>query len=282
MRYLLCFLLTIVTRVLADNNFISPKFVDPIGQGSYAGDMVLALGSSQLIAFETSWTAYRIEIWQQFLPAGQATPSSVLVLNQSEGQHLAQSLYWTVQTYELQLASSPVFFFWLLDYNSEAGQTSAYFNITAEQASGSSSSVSSTAVSSTLGASTPTPVTTSTMSSFATAEQPTASRGDIIPTSTSLGGTSGSSGGLSSGAVTGIGVGVSVVGVSALAVAIFMCWNKRRKRVADAQVATPPAYSNNPPQSEYGSYSKNYYPPRPAPLTEIGSNHPRSPVELGG
>ncbi|KAI8632382.1 hypothetical protein F5Y19DRAFT_421022 [Xylariaceae sp. FL1651] len=91
------------------NGFLSPTFTATGGYGNYGHAEVFVLGASQLIAYETIWTEYRIELWQQALAGGSVTLAKSLVRNQTAGKHLAQSFIWTVQTYDLVLETSPVF-----------------------------------------------------------------------------------------------------------------------------------------------------------------------------
>ncbi|KAH6657521.1 hypothetical protein BKA67DRAFT_532728 [Truncatella angustata] len=109
------------------NEFISPNFQSSLNTGRFAGVSAWDLGLSQLIAFQSTWDEYKIELWQQNLDVGNATSSPTLVYEQDAGDYLPQSFYWTVQTYEIQLPNSPVFFFWLRDKNSHSQQSSAFF-----------------------------------------------------------------------------------------------------------------------------------------------------------
>lgn len=62
-----------------DNGFISPKYQSSSNPGRFAQVSLWELGSSQLIAFQSTWDEYIIELWQQSLDAGKATLSSTLV-----------------------------------------------------------------------------------------------------------------------------------------------------------------------------------------------------------
>lgn len=115
---------------------------------------------------------------------------------ESLGEELPKSFYWTVQTYEMQLVDSPVFFFWLRDNKDPEtdSQSSAYFNITADISSSSTS---------------PTEVLPSASSDTRASEN-----GAL---------------GLSAGAAAGIGVGAGITGTAALIATGILCWQRRKK-----------------------------------------------------
>ncbi|KAI1312084.1 hypothetical protein F5Y03DRAFT_263812 [Xylaria venustula] len=224
MRYFLVLWLATLLQVAAENQFISPRNHSADGPGKYSANSRWALGSSQLIAFQTSWKTYRIELWQQ--PLGSAAKnSSNLVYSQNGGQDMAQSFYWTVQTYELLLSDSPVFFLELHDNNSTARQTSAYFNITVTTAPpppvSSKTSGSFTALGSSTTSSASTASTMSTETSFP-ASNP-ASCPNSCPSERIY-----MNQGLSAGAAAGIGIGVSLSVILVACVAGFFMFKKKR------------------------------------------------------
>ncbi|KAI0970118.1 hypothetical protein F4678DRAFT_480799 [Xylaria arbuscula] len=246
--------------------FISPVYQDTTQTGQYAADNRWPLGSTQVVAFSTPWEEYRVELWQQSLAGGSARRSSQFSYIQTAGQQIPQSFQWTVQTYELQLSNSP---------SSDTQQTSAYFNITIEENSPSSTSSSTTLASlptsTRSGVLTASPPTTTTINSSAsTPSTPT-------PTFT---GTEDASTGISTGAKAGIGVGASLGGLLVLGIAGLLYLKKKRLReerqqpseLQDPQIM---GYSIGPPETVV---SMNLYTPK---LVEAPSIHNPPPAELG-
>ncbi|KAI0444995.1 hypothetical protein F4803DRAFT_210565 [Xylaria telfairii] len=248
--------------------FVSPQWQDTTSKAPFAANGVWPLGSSQIIAFTAPWDSYRIEFWQGILSGG-ARKSHQLVYNQSEGQTLPQSFYWTVQTYDLQLSQSPVFFFWLYDNNNSSNQQSSpNFNITLDTTSLSSSS-SSTAL---------LPTTSSVSSgttSAATQTTPGAISPSTPPQATDI------STGLSRGAAAGIGVGAALGGAIIVAAAALLFWKRRQRRRSE-----PTASSSDPPETADAVPVGGYY-PKPVEAAsyewpvEAPAYHDRGPIELG-
>ncbi|KAI5920284.1 hypothetical protein F4810DRAFT_683371 [Camillea tinctor] len=207
----------------AQNGFISPKYQATTQPGRYSGNSVWELGSSQIVAFQSTWDEYRIELWQQSLSSDSAILSSTLVYNQNAGEALPQSFYWTVQTYNLELSNSPVFFFWLRDNDSDDQQSSALFNITVDSTSSSSSS-SSTILSTNI------PISTTVN----TTRETTSPAGTVTPTSNPSSTTTseGGSNSLSTGATAGISVGVSLATILFLAIAALVFYRRWKRRGA--------------------------------------------------
>ncbi|KAI1497591.1 hypothetical protein F5X99DRAFT_396307 [Biscogniauxia marginata] len=270
-RYMQCAYLYCYTSwlslVSAQNGFISPKYQLTTEPGRFAANSIWPLGSSQIVAFNSNWDEYRIELWQQSLASDSATLSTNLVYNQISGEDLPQSFYWTVQTYELQFSDSPVFFFWLRDNNSEDQQTSALFNITIDLASGTSNTV---VVSTTIA---PTSTTRNSTHGMTAASTVHATSKPSSETEESSGG---DSGGLSGGATAGIGVGVSMATISVIGLAGFLFY-KWRKRNIDTQ------------SSELAADSYSNGENKMVPTTEVNELQPgptshrqASPVELVG
>ena len=142
----------------------------------------------------------------------------------------------TFNTTETSNGYGPSFFFAMYNETGDDGGTSPIFrthsfNITG----GSSSSVttSATSTSQTPGAqtdtsSTPPPTTSAT----------------TIPTASAVPAPDNSSGGLSTGAQAGIGVGVSIAGLLAIAAAVFFIRSRRGRGSPDGPMATMGPYSN--------------------------------------
>ncbi|KAI4594637.1 hypothetical protein KJ359_007727 [Pestalotiopsis sp. 9143b] len=89
------------------SSFISPTYQGTTDTGRFSESSVWELGSSQLVAFQTDFDAYWIELWQQNLVQAKATLASTRIYTQESGQDLAQSFYWTVQTYDINFTTSP-------------------------------------------------------------------------------------------------------------------------------------------------------------------------------
>ncbi|KAI1275977.1 hypothetical protein F5Y07DRAFT_145904 [Xylaria sp. FL0933] len=277
MHLLVVLLLSLLPRFThgLDVGFTSPHWQDTTNPSPYAGDSQWPLGSTQVVAFSTPWTEYRLEFWQEDLPGGSAQRSSQFIYNQTAGKEFPQSFQWTVQTYEFQLSHSPVFFFWLFDNtNSSNQQSSAYFNITIQGASslGTSSSPTPTQ-SSTLTASSSTAPSTPTftnVSSVHTSSMPT-------PTHS---GTTEASKGLSTGAKAGIGVGAALGGLLVLGIASIL-FLKRRSGGQWQQ--RPELQDSHPMESSPGDLRTVVPTSQSSPkLAEAPSYRNSSPVELGG
>ncbi|KAH8646646.1 hypothetical protein BX600DRAFT_443634 [Xylariales sp. PMI_506] len=238
--------LAALIRGSAGDGFISPKYESSSIGGRWDSDSTWALGSSQLIAFQIEWESYRIEFWQQSLAESSASLSSTLVYNQSVGEDLAQSFYWTTQTYELVLSDSPVFFFWMVNNeNTTESMTSAFFNITVAAASTSSTSTGTATSSSTSSTSAPTTTGSKTTEGTSTATGSSSATATSVPSMTSSG--------LSTGAKAGIGVGV---GVAALAlVAVFFAYRscKSQRQSQHQYQPYPQATDGSPPLPPYYS-----------------------------
>ncbi|KAI0147218.1 hypothetical protein GGR57DRAFT_263567 [Xylariaceae sp. FL1272] len=256
----------------AANHFISPKYQSSSKGGKYGSDDVWSLGSSQLVGFVSTFDAYKIELWQQQF-AGSAALADTLVYTQKKGEDKPQSFYWTVQTYELQLSDSPVFFFWLKDLNSSAQQTSAYFNITVDNGSDpSSSATSKTAITSSTALTTSTIRTLSSSISTTTPQSPTVSTTDSAPnpsitSASDSTNTTTSSKGLSPSAAAGIAVGVSLGAISLLGLAAFAIWKRRRQRKQQTQQQAE-LQGSDAHMSHSGSGSTR----KPTPMTEYGES----------
>ncbi|KAI0802369.1 hypothetical protein GGR55DRAFT_700990 [Xylaria sp. FL0064] len=212
MRYFLVLWLAMLLRVVAQNSFISPRN-SAKGPGKYTTSARWPLGSSQLVAFHTSWQEYRVELWQQSLNAGAKE-----------------------STYEFLLSESPVFFFALQDNNNAtARQTSPFFNITIATVPASppspenpvnpESSVSSVSSETPESSTAPTVNSLSTTSTISTETSYPASSpsGRIITTQ-----------GLSAGAAAGIGIGVSL-GVVLVAFIVGFVFLRRRHQSQQQQ-----------------------------------------------
>jgi hypothetical protein len=170
---------------------------------------------------------------------------------------LPQKLDWTVETYNLDLSASPIFY--LILYNDESNDTSsadsyntsAYFNITEAESSPSTSTGTATLAAATASGSHPVPTVT------------------ITPTSLASGSNSdGQKAGLSTGAKAGIGVGVGISALAAIicASALFFYMRRNKRQNTQAQPTEsvspvePPIYPSYPP-SELPT--QNYELPKP-------------------
>ncbi|KAI1873786.1 uncharacterized protein JN550_003055 [Neoarthrinium moseri] len=274
-------LFTSISKVVAQNGFISPAYRQGQPPGPYADNALWDLGSSQLVAFNTSFAEYTIELWQQNLVKSSAeladqtiykrewlslpvyvTPQVLICgIPETSGERLAQSFPWTVQTYQLRLDNSRVFFFWLRDSNSDNRVTSSYFNITIPSASSTSSTTASTSTGTVSSASPSPPVFSPT------AEPPSSGTTQA---------------GLSSGAAAGIGVGASLAGVAIIASILFLLFRRRNKTRQSAQAfESAPAYTGL--SNDKSGLSTSPYPPSSTPHTpvaELAHEQRRSPVEM--
>ncbi|KAI0203564.1 hypothetical protein F4808DRAFT_24190 [Astrocystis sublimbata] len=255
MRFSIVFLLTLPSLIqgLGSSKFVSPTYQTTTSTVKYSANSRWPLGSTQIVAFTTSWEEYRVELWQQ-KQAGGATLSSQFNYAQKDGEEFPQSFQWTVQTYELQLSRFPVFFFWLINNNnSSQQQASAYFNITIEDStpSASASTSSEPTTSSSLMPSRFSTITTTTSHIISSS----VSKSSTLSTSTStpvsnFTESAAASRGLSAGAVAGIAVGVSLGGLLILGIAALVWFKKRRRRTA-LQATPPTALPAAPPTDPY-------------------------------
>ncbi|KAI1167408.1 hypothetical protein F5B18DRAFT_439259 [Nemania serpens] len=266
MRYFPFLLFATLPQTWAQNHFLSPTYNSAGQTGRYAGNAQWPLGSSQLVAFQTTWDDYRIELWQQKVQGGGARLSSNLVYK-NRGEDLSQNFRWTVQTYELQLSDSPVFFFWLHDNKSSAQQTSAYFNITIETSSATPTASSTTSHSSTTSVS----ITSTVPSTSATLT------GIPVPGSSSLGGIV-TTKGLSTGAAVGIGVAVALGVIIVAIIAGFACFRRRRQRQQQMQQQQQQRHEQQMEWQGFESITFAYS----SPKTKITADHDQSRAELPG
>ncbi|KAI1172633.1 hypothetical protein F4777DRAFT_493890 [Nemania sp. FL0916] len=255
MRFPAVFLLKLLplARHGGGTSFVSPGYQPSKGRGRYDPDSQWPLGSTQVVAYSVPWSNYRLEFWQQQLPAGGAKLSSQFKYNQSPGQDLPQSFRWTVQTYEFQLSDSPIFFFWLFNNdNSTQKQSSAYFNITIDGTTSAVPTSSSeptppAAVSKLSSAFTASTVTSTTLSNAYTPSMTTPNT--LTPTLT---GAPHDSDGLSTGAAVGIGAGTSL-GILVFGILGFIGLKRWKPRAGQQQNSIlsdpkPMVYSTGPPE----------------------------------
>ncbi|GAW15168.1 hypothetical protein ANO14919_045770 [Xylariales sp. No.14919] len=247
--------------------FISPAYQHSEDTGTYVGDSRWPLGSTRIVAFSTPWDEYRLEFWQQDLDGGAAL-SSQFSYTQTAGLAVPQSFQWTVQTYEVQLSRSPIFFFWLQNsLNSSMQQTSAYFNITIDATSSASTSPSS-------GASL---LPTSELSSALAGSATTTS--SVLPSTSTTGTPISTTSGmpdvskeLAPGAAAGIGVGATL-GVASVAGIIGLAYLRRKRRRTEQQRwpelpgSQPMGYSIGPPEAVVGPTSQHAPKPPRVPST---------------
>ncbi|KAI1324869.1 hypothetical protein F5Y16DRAFT_286235 [Xylariaceae sp. FL0255] len=248
-------------------SWTSPTYeTEATSSSPFSRDSIWPVGSTQVVAFSAPWPEWRLQLWQQALGGGSASLSFEFEYNQTEGEMTPQSFNWQVQPYELQLATSPVFFFWLYANGSQQ-QSSAYFNITEKDNSSPSTSTSSTSVPAT---------TTSSFSTTATSPTTTAFPASSNTPTTSSSSTPNVSQVLSPGAVAGVGVGASIGG--ALVLAIVGWFVLRRRKVQREWQRRPELQGSQYPKEHQKPPVNPYYQPYPveAPAYEY-----RPPVELG-
>ncbi|KAG7286649.1 hypothetical protein NEMBOFW57_008960 [Staphylotrichum longicolle] len=183
---------------------------------------------------------------------------------------------WPVQLYSFDLEVSNIFFFWLKEGGLDnvgltniQHMTSAYFNITDAPLPSSSSAISSATTSSSVAtlpttlvttSSTPSPATTSSTSSTPVNVAPNQQEATANSNPPSESSTSSSDGGsLPVAAQAGIGVGVSVVGLTAIVCGIlwFRYLRKQQRLLADLH--------------------HQAYPQQPPDATELWKLHPQVP-----
>ncbi|KAK9445439.1 hypothetical protein VB005_00550 [Metarhizium brunneum] len=127
LRRTLASLLATTSLPLATCQFTSP-----------AAGAVLSAGDKVNVSYTTDLKNYTIALWQRAEGGGRPRLGSV-VYAAADGP--SSSFTWTVQTYALDLAASPTFFFWLFEggpsrQGSDPHQlSSGYFNVTDKSAS---------------------------------------------------------------------------------------------------------------------------------------------------
>ncbi|KAK1772470.1 ser-thr gpi-anchored family protein [Phialemonium atrogriseum] len=237
---------------------------------------VWSLGEVQTIRYRTTFSNYTIALWQQSLQKGAASLGPIIFQTTTGG---ISQFDWPVQTYDLDLNASNVFFLWLFQgaasnqgNQSSPGMSSAFFNLTADSTTGSTtSSTTSPTTSSTTSPTAASPFTSAVTSRNSTANA-TAAGGDTSATGIR---TSEDSSGLSTGARAGIGVGVTIGGLAAIACVViwFRYLNKKQRALTELTERVsqlPQGMKEQPP------------PPIPYYAQEIGPGHRHlGPAELG-
>ncbi|KAJ0162401.1 hypothetical protein CTA2_4629 [Colletotrichum tanaceti] len=286
------------------------------------------IGETKNIRYNTKFTRYTIALWQQALAGGAANlgpvifrrpprepfitwlrpnmPATDTETHTETDEGPLKDFEWEVQSYELDLDSSNVFFFWLFEGDPSAqgnqsapGMSSAFFNITDQPAPKSSAvpvpaPLTTMTTTATDGAA---PASTSHVSETSAETQPTpitATRGDLGSATTrpaaepNGGGGSNDSGsagggGLSVGAQAGIGVGIGAVAVTCVVCGIMWCRYLRKKQKALEEWQGMAMAQREPHVYSHGPSG----PARQAPLypgheTKSYSSYQRSgPVEMG-
>ncbi|OHE91949.1 hypothetical protein CORC01_12737 [Colletotrichum orchidophilum] len=224
---------------------------------------VWRIGEQKIITYNTKFRNYTIALWQQSLVADAATIGDILFSIQ-DGSGPAKELTWTVETNNLDLDSSNVFFLWLFEGDlSHQGNfdfqqmSSAYFNITDELPIPKvtlTSIVDTTSMTQTSELPTSTQLPPSESSAETSTQQTTIDGGKTVSTGTptasaSQGSRAEPSGGLPVGAQAGIGVGVGIIGITCVICAITWCryLRKHQKALHDLQemaLSQPPAYTH--------------------------------------
>ncbi|WQF85034.1 hypothetical protein CDEST_10048 [Colletotrichum destructivum] len=286
------------------------------------------IGETKNIWYNTKFTRYTIALWQQVLAGGAANlgpvifrrpprelflswlcsnmPTTDTETHTETDEDPVKDFEWEVQTYELDLDSSNVFFFWLFEGDPSAqgnqsapGMSSAFFNIT-DQPVPSSSAVPAPLTTTTTTTTTATdgaaPASISHVSETSAENQPTpitATRGDLESATTrpaaqpnESGGSNDSrsagGGGLSVGAQAGIGVGIGAVAVTCVVCGIVWCRYLRKKQKTLEEWQGMAMAQREPHVYGHGSPGPVHQAPLyPGPETKSYS-YPRSgPVEMG-
>ncbi|KAK8118964.1 uncharacterized protein PG998_003590 [Apiospora kogelbergensis] len=108
--------------------YIGNRKVDPL-----AAVEVWKVGEPRIVAFDAPWTEYGVELWQSVGADHANRTSHKVVYQQLLGQNLPRNFNWTVDSYDLKLSDSNMFFFWLRDPSDAARSvTSPYFNMTTD------------------------------------------------------------------------------------------------------------------------------------------------------
>ncbi|EFZ01882.1 Ser-Thr-rich, GPI-anchored family protein [Metarhizium robertsii] len=171
---------------------------------SPAAGAVLSAGDKVNVSYTTDLKNYTIALWQRAEEGGRPRLGSV-VYAATDGP--SSSFTWTVQTYALDLAASPTFFFWLFEggpsrQGSDPHQlSSGYFNVTDKSASS------------------PVSVSAAESASTTAAAAPSPSPAESAPGDP-----------LSVGARAGLGAAVSVFCLVVAALVFLFFWRRARKR----------------------------------------------------
>jgi hypothetical protein len=252
---------------------------------------VFRIGETQTIKWHTTLPNFTIGFWQQALAGNSASLGPILIrvsksfvaravrccitranrVPESTNGPAITQFDWVVQIYGFDLRTSNIFFFWLIQGDamqqgnqSAPGFSSAIFNIT-DQGSP-SGSVSSQ------------PTTKSQTSQTSTSSSAVTLGLGANPGPPSGSG-SGQSEGLSTGSLTGIAVGASLVGIAFISGAVYWIRKSRKKRKElEAQLAKQTARLNQY-ANEQATLGKQVV----ASTTPMGkgNNGNVGPVELG-
>ncbi|KAK7927798.1 hypothetical protein PG985_004796 [Apiospora marii] len=197
----------------------NPKY-DPLGAVE-----VWRVGESRTVVFNTPWTEFSVELWQSVgaehvnqtvQKALYQRDADLFLVVELPGQDLPKCFNWTVESYDLKLSDSNMFFFWLRDpSDASRSVTSPYFNMTTD----------------------PFASTTSKYLSYASLEvspgTPTAPPARTTPTTTPIVPVNppaqGGDGRVSLAVQVGIGVGISVGGICSFVCAAILCVHLRKK-----------------------------------------------------
>ncbi|KAF5127466.1 hypothetical protein E5D57_008398 [Metarhizium anisopliae] len=169
---------------------------------SPAAGAVLSAGDKVNVSYTTDLKNYTIALWQRAEGGGRPRLGSVVY---AAAHGPSSSFTWTVQTYALDLAASPTFFFWLFEggpsrQGSDPHQlSSGYFNVTDKSASS--------------------PVSVSAAESASTTAAAAPSPAESAPGDP-----------LSVGARAGLGAAVSVFCLAVAALVFLFFWRRARKR----------------------------------------------------
>ncbi|KAI0180866.1 hypothetical protein GGR52DRAFT_8768 [Hypoxylon sp. FL1284] len=238
-------LVILAVAVSAQGDGSLGSFFDPPGYGDNddsPADEVWEIGETKTIKFTTVYSSYKIELWQQSV-SGEVDPGPAIF---GTKYGAVTQFDWSVQTYNFNLDSSPVFFLWLwpIDRNTtdqNDAVASPNFNITAAAASSvSSSSVTPTSA----------PITTTTSVTTASATTASGSNGTRTPSPTP------SAGSLSAGARIGIGVGVGLAVLVAVVAGLFLWrrWRRRSNRGHEEVSQAMAGWGGDEPEMAGGSY----------------------------
>lgn len=202
------------------------------------GNPTLKLGSVRTLRWHSTLPSAKIELFQDNgLSVGGGAIKWLPIVTINDMQKETGEYNWTVNADDYDLSLSAIFYLGLTISQRDGSEsqfvTSQYVNITASDDTNpicALATASATLPSSSASTSKPSP-TTSTSNQSSAASQ------------------AASAGGLSSGAIAGISVGCTLLGIAAIAGLVWFLW--RRKRRSPANVVSPPAYSDTNPAEKY-------------------------------
>ncbi|KAJ5368940.1 uncharacterized protein N7496_008700 [Penicillium cataractarum] len=201
---------------------------------------VWTLGDKQVIAWKTTLGVFNVSIWQQSL-VQQSAASQGNIYSKIHSSDKVTNFTWVVQLYGFDLSYSNVFFLWI-NPDEDGGFVSSYFNITEPSSTTTTASTATSTATDVLSTAITSPSSSSLSSSSgsslssSSSSSPTAAADSALTTTGKI--------------AMGVGVGLGVPILCALAVLIFLKSRSLKKNAAaqnaaQSGMAQPRVYAQN-------------------------------------